>query len=353
MNDDRKPRSLFFPMLLVAVGVFLFLINIGTIPGTTWQNMLQYWPVILIIGGLDGLYKRDGWIGPLVLLGLGTVLLLGNLHYLNYSGFALLLRLWPILLIAIGLDVVFGHRGSIWSNLFRVMVGLLLVGGIVWLAALSPTFSIGMKTIPYEQSLDKATQSELHFSVAAGQLIVTGGADKDLLVSGTAGLPKEMQLAPNYSAPRDGRSSLSLEGNGVVIVPINTNINPWDFDINSEIPITLQAEVGVGDLRVDLTGTKVEKIDTELGIGQTILTLPEGEDVSGIVEGAIGELVIRIPKGSNVLIKMDKALVGTSIPSGYERDHDVIRSIESIPGASDITLDVELAIGGLVIEEIN
>ncbi len=352
MNDERKPRSLFFPMLLVAVGVFLFLINIGTIPGTTWQNMLQYWPVILIIGGLDGLYKRDGWIGPLVLLGLGTVLLLGNLHYLNYSGFALLLRLWPILLIAIGLDVVFGHRGSIWSNLFRVMVGLLLVGGIVWLAALSPTFSIGMKTVPYEQSLDQATQSELRFSVAAGELIVTGGADKDLLVSGTAGLPKEMNLSPNYSAPNNGRSSLTLEGNGVVIVPINTNINPWDFDINSEIPIDLQAEVGVGELRIDLTDTKVSKIDTELGIGQTILTLPAGEDVDGVVEGAIGSLVIRIPEGSNVLINMDKALVGTSIPAGYVRDHDVIRSIESAPGASQITLNVELAIGGLVIEEI-
>ena len=340
-------------MLLVAVGVFLFLINIGSIPGTTWQNMMQYWPVILIIGGLDGLYKRDGWIGPLVLLGLGTVLLLGNLHYLNYSGFALLLRLWPILLIAIGLDVVFGHQGSIWSNLFRVMVGLLLVGGIVWLAALSPTFSIGMRTEAYEQSLDKAKESELSFSMAVGELILTGGAEEDLLVSGTAGLPKEMDLLPNYSAPKNGRSALSLEGNGVVIVPINTNINPWDFDINSDIPIDLQVEVGVGELRVDLTDTQVSKIDAQMGIGQTILTLAEGQDIEGVVEGAIGELVIRVPKGSNVVIDFDKALVGTSIPAGYERENDFILSEQRNTDGPNIKLQVDLAIGGIVIEEIN
>lgn len=353
MNEEKKPKSLFFPMLLIAVGVFIFLINIGTVSGTTWQNMIQYWPVILIIGGLDGLYKRDGWVGPLVLLGLGTVLLLGNLHYLQYSGFAMIIRLWPILLVAIGLDVLFGHRASIWSNLIRIFVGLLLVGGIVWLAALSPFFSLGMRSVPFEQTLDDATKSALRFTIAVGELNLSGGADEDMLISGTAGLPKEMSLEPDYSAPIDGVSSLKLAGNGVVIVPVNTATSPWNFDLNSDIPIELNAELGVGEMRIDLSDTHVADIDTEMGIGQTIITLPDGMDVDATISGAIGELVIRVPKGCDVLIKTDKAIVGSTIPDGYIRDEDIIRSPDAKAGADKITLQVELAIGSIVIQEID
>lgn len=352
-HKDKKPGSLFFPLLLVALGVFIFLINIGTVSGTLWENLMQYWPVILIIAGLDGLYKRDGWVGPLVLLGLGTVMLLGNLHYLSYGGFALFLRLWPILLVAIGLDVIFGHRGSVWSNLFRVIIGLALVGGIVWLATLSPFFSVGMKSVDFEQKLDKATSSDLRFAMAVGEMKLSGGADKDMLVSGSAGLPKEMNLEPHYSEPVDGKSSLFLEGNGVVIIPINTNISPWIFDLNSEIPMELSTELGVGQMRIDLTGTNVNEITTEMGVGQTILTLPSGMDVDAAVSGAIGELVIRVPAGAEVVIKTDKAIVGSSIPDGYVRDHDTIRSPEAKPGADKITIQVDLAIGSIAIEEID
>ncbi len=353
MNEEKRPHSLFFPMLLIAVGVLVFLINVGTVPGTTWENLMQYWPVILIIGGLDGLYKRDGWVGPLVLLGFGVVLLLGNLHYLENSGFTILLKLWPILLVAIGLDVIFGHRGSIWGNLIRIFLGLLLIGGIVWLAALSPVFSVGTKTVPFTQTLDGATQSDIRVAVATGEVYLAGGADEDVLLSGTAGLPKEMSLDTEYSEPKDGRSSLSVEGEGVVIVPINSTVSPWNFDLNSEIPIGLSTELGVGQLKIDLSDTQVNNISTEMGVGQTILTLPVGVDVNASVSGAVGELVIRIPKGCEVAITVDRAVVSLAYPESLVRDGDIIRSANMEEGADQIRLDVDLAVGSILIEEMD
>lgn len=353
MNESRKPGSLFFPLLLVAVGVLIFLINIGTVPGTTWQNLTQYWPVILIIGGLDGLYKRDGWIGPLVLIGLGTVLLLGNLHYITYSAFELLARLWPVLLVAIGLDVILGHRGSVWSNLIRVGLGVMLVIGILWVAKLSPSFNMGMKSVPFEQTLDGATRSDLSFAVAVGEVQLSGGADADLLTSGTASLPKDIELDPNYSAPKNGASSLTLEGNDVVIMPVHVVAVPWDFEFNSTIPMVLSAELGVGELRVDLGGTQVEELETRIGVGQAVITLPEDVDVNASVEGAVGELVIRVPRGSDVTIRLDKALVGTSLPAGYSQVGNRVTGPQVQSGAPEINVEVGLAIGSIVIQEVD
>ena len=187
MNDFKKPRSLFFPLLLIVVGLLIFLINMGKVEGSTWDNLLTYWPVILILGGLDGLYKRDGWVGPLVLLGFGTILLLGNLGYLGEDGFTLLLRFWPVLLVAIGLDIAFGSRKSVWSSLLRVGLGLTLVAGILWLAVASP-LGVGMKSVDFEQSLDGAKESSLAFEIAAGKLNLSGGAETSQLLSGSAGV---------------------------------------------------------------------------------------------------------------------------------------------------------------------
>jgi hypothetical protein len=352
MSEFRKPRSLFFPLLLVAVGIFIFLINTGKIEGTTWDNLLQYWPAILIIGGLDGLYKRDGWIGPLVLLGLGTVLLLGNLHYLAEGGFALLLKLWPVLLVAIGLDIAFGHRGTIWNNLIRIFLAVLLVAAIVWLAVASP-FTSGMKSADYSHTLDNAQRSDITFSVAAGELKITGGAEKNLLLIGEAGLPREMTLQPSYTAPVAGKSELILQGNGVELISTNATSRPWDFKLNSFIPINLHSKLGVGEMTIDLTGTKVSEIKAEIGVGAATLTVPAGVDVDAELKGAIGELVIRIPKGCQVEINTHTAIGSTDLPIGYSKFEGVIRNDNALTSSQKITLIVDMAIGSIVIEEID
>jgi hypothetical protein len=221
-HETRRPHSIFFPIMLVVLGVFFLLANMGTIQNTPWGILATYWPLIFIIGALDSLYRHEGWVGPLVGLGLGTVLLLGNLHYFQWGSLELLLRLWPILLVAWGLDIAFGRDHSATSTVIRVGLGFLLVAGIVWLSFNSP-FGGGVKTQAFDQSLDGATRSSLNFSMAAGTLDLSGGAEDTVLVSGTLGLPKDMNLSPDYQSPVDGSSSLSLEGAGVVIIPFGTH----------------------------------------------------------------------------------------------------------------------------------
>ena len=52
--------------------------------------------------------RRGGLIGPLILIGLGVVFLLNNLGILDWSIWEILLRLWPVLLVAAGLDLILG-----------------------------------------------------------------------------------------------------------------------------------------------------------------------------------------------------------------------------------------------------
>jgi hypothetical protein len=347
MNDFKKPRSLFFPLLLIVVGLLIFLINIGKVEGSTWDNLLTYWPVILILGGLDGLYKRDGWVGPLVLLGFGTILLLGNLGYLGENGFTLLLRLWPVLLVAIGLDIAFGSRKSMWSSLLRVGLGLALVAGILWLAVASPSVT-GMKSVDFDQPLDGATESSLAIEITAGRLDLAGGADTHQLLSASAGVPRESDLQVDYSKPVNGKSSLALLGSSISFIPVNAGTYPWDVLVNSDIPFDLDLEMAAGRINLDLEDTRVSGLTTDLAVGSAVITLPEGVDVTGSIDCAVGQLIIRIPRSSRVSINLDTALVPVRIPDAYKRTED---SIQYLAGSgAKVELDISLAVGNLIIE---
>lgn len=69
-------------------------------------------------------------IGPMVLIGLGTIFLLNNLGLLDWSIWSSLWRLWPILLIAAGLDMVFGRKTP-WASWVIAGLMVITVGGVV------------------------------------------------------------------------------------------------------------------------------------------------------------------------------------------------------------------------------
>ena len=72
MSSQPRYRSLFWPMILIGVGLVWFLSNIGAIPSFNPLALINLWPLLLIALGLDLLIGRRS---PLVglLIGLGTL----------------------------------------------------------------------------------------------------------------------------------------------------------------------------------------------------------------------------------------------------------------------------------------
>lgn len=348
MERTRKPHSIFFPLLLVAAGVLFLLANTGTIHDTPWGIVATYWPLLFIVGGLDGLYKRDGWVGPLVGIGLGTVFLLGNLHYFQLSGLELLLRYWPVLLIAWGLDIAFSRSHALWNAVLRIALGILLVLGILWLSFAAP-FSGSLKSQTIDQPLDGALQSNLLFTLNTGDLTLTGGAISPTLVSGTINIPRNQILQPLYSAPVDGESSFTLEDNTQAVVPF-ASLAPWELKLSSSIPLNLDTRMGAGSMIVDASDLKVSHFSSQIGVGRMMVYLPLTGNINGRIQLAVGELVIQVPKNAHVTFRTNTGLTAVQLPKGYTNNNGVITSAAIGDTNSEILVDV--AVGSLVIQEV-
>ncbi len=54
--------SLFFPILLITIGVIWLLINTGRVPVENLYYLLPLWPILLILGGINILLRRVSWM---------------------------------------------------------------------------------------------------------------------------------------------------------------------------------------------------------------------------------------------------------------------------------------------------
>jgi hypothetical protein len=349
--DKREARSIFFPLVLITIGLVFLLKTVGVIQNDPGELLFRLWPLLFIIGGIDHILQGKGWVWAVISLGLGTVFLLANFNYLPEDALSLLLRLWPLILIAIGLDLIFqGH--SVISRIIGALLGLGLVVVIVWWAvAGSPVTS--RATEPIEISLGKANTATLDISIPVGQIEIKAGAGDGNLVDGyiTQSASKHLQQSYKVNA---GIGNLVINSSGTFVFPWVDGFRQllWQLRLTSEIPLAIAIDSSVGGQTLDLRGLDVDSLDLTAAIGSIEIVLPSEEEFDGRISTPIGSVKILVPSGALVEIKTDTGLSFIQVPEGFTRQGDVIYS----PGASSanalIHLVLEQPIGRLIVEQL-
>ncbi len=102
------PRIPFSGVLLVVFGGLFLADQLGALSfGHVFKT---WWPVLLVLAGLLQFVERPASVlGPLIMVTVGVALLLANLHYLQFDS---VWRLWPLVLIAMGLNILFSSGGK-------------------------------------------------------------------------------------------------------------------------------------------------------------------------------------------------------------------------------------------------
>ncbi len=351
--SEYKPvqnrRSVFWPLMLIIVGVILLLNTLGALPGDVWATLLRLWPLIFLIGGIDHILRGEGWVWGIFSIGLGTVFLLSNFGYLPGNALNMLLRLWPLMLIAIGLDIIL--RGSSrWVTLAAALITALVVGGVFWLAAGNQGLMAG-EVVSISQPLQGAERAIVRLSNPAGGLAVEGTASPSLLAEGQVILARQQTLDDRY-AVQNGLGSYSLGTSDAVYLPWAGSFQSpnWQIKLNGQIPITLETNTGLGDQRLDLGGLDLERLNASVALGQLTVRLSAEDAFEGVVSNPIGNLTIEIPRGALVEIRADTAITARNIPPGdFRVDGEYLYSPGANAQNAQIRLKVEQPIGVLTL----
>lgn len=345
-HDKRYHRrpGLVWPIILILLGGIFLLNNLGIIDNVTWQSIWRFWPLLFIAIGLDGLFRRNEIVGPVFMIGLGGVFLLSNFGVLLWGAWDTLWRLWPLLIIAIGLEIIVGRR-SLWISLLSVLFLFAVLLGILWLSDVR--MDAGGQPLSAEtisQPLGSATGAEVTLAPAVGEMIVAALPPGDDLISGTLRLGQRQQAWQDYS----------LEDDIVVYYLRSRNVIPffgaawdWDLGLTSAVPVDLDASMGAGDMVLDLFDLDLSALDVSQGVGKIELTLPSDGAFDGQINQAIGSIVLHVPDNVGLRLDVSKAISSLDVPANFQRRGGYYYAPGYETTDEQITLEVGQAIGSI------
>ncbi len=265
MTTQKKGGGFLFPLILVLIGVLFLLSNLGVIDGIAWSEVVRYWPVLLILLGIDTLLQRRSAAAAVASL------------------------LTALVLIAIGMAAVYLFAPDTW--------------------------------ITDEQSLhltrDGAASAELLLSCrdcAVDLRAVADDAAADVLVQGSLTMARDTKLVETVRRESD-RVIVHLESESRLpfVLSARRGALPWTLALTDRLPVSLSVRTD-GDVDLDLRGLDVPWVELAAGDGACTLIPSDRIDASIALTGADIELLIPVGVGVRIL---GSAEFDLTVPEDY------------------------------------
>jgi hypothetical protein len=341
---ERGRPGIFFPLMLIGVGIVLLLSTLGIIEGDFWGLVWTWFPLIFIVSGLDGLL-RGRLIGGVLWIGVGLMALATNLGYLPGDVWTLFLLIWPVFILAAGVEIILGRGGWIGR-----LAGALVIAGV--LAGVTWVLLIGMNTAAPGDTFARPAETvqtlNVNINAPVGRLGVAALKDSKNVIEAKGPL----NLARSSYAVDSGTANYSL---GV----INTsnamqgmmNAWVWQVGLNPNVKTNLDIQMGAASATLDLNRLNIGELNVRNGVGQATVILPERGNFKANIQGAVGQTTIIAPRSLVITIRVDHALAGVSAPKGWLVNGKSYSSPNQQRAEGSVEVDVSQAVGLVVIRE--
>ena len=219
---------------------------------------------------------RRGVFWPLLLIALGVLFLMGNFGLISGVSWRAILSLWPLLLVLIGLDIAFARRWPLPTLAAEILV---IVAGLA-LAATSST--VGFFGFPTGGGNGVADVSAPRGGATAMSVTVNGGAGHYRVSGGATDLVDAHSANPDLRLRTSGpaaRPDLRVDQVGPEGLFRNTGQVDIDVHLASDVPTSFTMNSGAGEFDVDLSDVRVTDVRMNTGASTLRLVLPKPSHV--------------------------------------------------------------------------
>jgi hypothetical protein len=244
--------------------------------------------------------KRGSIVFPICLIAVGVILLLNNLGHLPWTVWATIGRLWPILLIALGLDILFGRPALRWVLGLAVLI---LVAIAILLALVGPA-RVGPAEV-LQIPIGGVARAEVSLAAAVGEVLVRASSAPDLLVGGTLVAPWPDR--GKWTLDRVGdtaRFSLTVDRRHRFPTAVWPDRSRITVEL-APVPTALRVMLGEGTASLDLSGLALSELAVQGGSGRTTVTLPSRGQLVAAITGGTGDVTIHVPAGMAARIRVE------------------------------------------------
>lgn len=283
-----------------------------------------------------------------VLIAFGALLLLAQTGWFDWTAVLGVLQYWPILLIAVGVDMLTSGR----RRLLVYGAGALAVVVLAFTAGTGPA-GASRSALTVAQELQGAHSAEVHLAPSVATLNVAGADLGQLLVSGSLGHFGSEQIRTDYSVRGGhGQFSAAVQGRGTLLWGATRSAD-WQLDLSTRVPLALTLDSGVGDSVLDLRRLQLQSLNVNAGVGQLTVTLPHAGSFGGYIDGGVGTIVIRVPRALPIRLRVDTGVGRVSVDDHFSRSGGEYTSPAFAATADSVDLRVNAGIGEIRVQAVD
>lgn len=198
---------------------------------------------------------------------------------------------------------------------------------------------------------DNAKSLAVKVSFDAGVLSITGGADEWMEAEFDY---KNKKNAPKVkSSVKKDKHFITVEQKPKVLSFNRSKLeSTWDMQLNNNIPIDLDVDMGVSDATLDLKGIQLSKLKIDSGVSDSTIDL-SGEwenDFSVNIKLGIGDMTILLPEQTGVRVKVSTG-IGQTDMKGFTSLGNGVYVNEAYENADvKIEMKADVGIGNLALK---
>jgi hypothetical protein len=294
-----------------------------------------------------------------VIMTIGILFLLGNLGLISWSVLGGLSQIWPLIIIAVGLNLFFNNHVIIKIITFTGLVVALVAAGMTYPQSdrwdFRFDFDFGDRFVqlqPIERvyAMEPAvTSAELNLKLAAGALNIDG-QDINLLESRSPGNGGRETVDT-----RDGgtRKSFSVDNSAFVLGRPAGRDDNWTYRyrLNSRIPWDVRIDAGATEANLDFSNVILKNLELNSAAGDVEIRIGDVDRTATLaVDIKASDFEVVLPKNTGFRAVIRGAVHDISIEGNdYIMDGDVYTSTNYSTAAKKVDLNLDVAVGDIKI----
>ncbi|MBS3937124.1 MAG: hypothetical protein KGZ50_00940 [Peptococcaceae bacterium] len=283
--------------------------------------------------------------GGIVLVFAGIVLLLRNFGFLPADIWGHLWRLWPLLVVALGLEILLGRRGGKLATVLLMVMMLAAVGYFFWAPAARPSEWGKGARVEHSELLRGLTEARVEIDLSAGvlnlgslpddspsfyRMVTYGHAPSIAFTGGEPGPAGPGQLV--IGATR-GRRRVTLG---------TSLLDRWELELSRGLPLSLDITSAAGRGEIDLRHLDVYELNLVLNASHSSLSLPARNGISIVrVTANASNAEIVIPHDVAARIVVSPQASSVRVDGAWSRQGQVYTSFnfDTSPQKLEIRID--------------
>ncbi|MDH4139743.1 MAG: PspC domain-containing protein [Coriobacteriia bacterium] len=311
-------------MILVVLGALIIAARL--VPEV---NVWALWPVVVILLGVRTMVTPDSkgsWNVNRLIEGLtgvfvGGVFLANTTGALGWSVWLSVVSLWPLLLIAAGLDIIGKGLDNLW---LRTLSSLVVLFGI-----LIGVFVLYQRPFSLSMGLFGPLASHTEYSEPADPGVRSASADIEAPVGRITIESGDDLLSASIDSPFDTEFTSAKMGDSVDIALSAGSGGPalvyrgdagMDLQLSDDVEWELSVDAAASALDADFSDIDVRELS--IGTGVTDARVKLGKPARGAgtidvsVSSGVSSVTIRLPKGTEARVSATGGLAVVDTPDG-------------------------------------